>query len=91
MRKRQKRPIFDEKKSYNNRGSKKDNKLIHSTYTYNMIREKTVFLPFTNKFVVILKKCNPDLCFYLRSNLFDNTNIKLILLGILEILKLTTI
>ena len=88
MRKRQKRPIFDEKKSYNNRGSKKDNKLIHSTYTYNMIREKTVFLPFTNKFVVILKKCNPDLCFYFRSNY---TNVKLILLGILEILKLTTI
>ena len=31
MRKRQKRPIFDEKKSYNNRGSKKDNKFIRST------------------------------------------------------------
>ena len=62
MRKRQKRPIFDEKKSYNNRGSKKDNTFIQSTYTFNMIRIKSLFLHFTNKYVVILRKSNLDLC-----------------------------
>ena len=64
MRKRQKRPIFDEKKSYNNRGSKKDNKFIHSTYIFDMIREKTLFLHITNKYVVMLRKSNSDLCSY---------------------------
>ena len=62
MRKRRKRPIFDEKKSYNNRGSKKDNTFIQSTYTFNMIRIKSLFLHFTNKYVVILRKSNLDLC-----------------------------
>ena len=40
MRKRQKRPIFDEKKSYNNRGSKKDNTFIHF---YHDTRKEFVF------------------------------------------------
>ena len=70
MRKRQKRPIFDEKKSYNNRGSKRT---IHSS-TFNMIREKSLFLHFTNKYVVILRISNLDLC-------SSYTNIKLLLLG----------
>ena len=64
MKKREKRPIFDEKKSYNNRGSKMKNKFIHSTYIFDMIREKTLFLHFTNKYAVMFRKSNSDLCSY---------------------------
>ena len=66
MRKRRKRPIFDEKKSCNNRGSKKENKFTHSTYIFDMIREKTLFLHITNKYVVMLRKSNSDLCSYFK-------------------------
>ena len=47
---------------------------IHSS-TFIMIREKSLFLHFTNKYVVIFKKSNLDLCCYL------NTNNELLLLG----------
>ena len=63
MRKRQKRPIFDEKKSCNKRGSKKENKFTHSTYIFDMIREKTLFLQITNKYIHMKRKSNSDLCY----------------------------
>ena len=64
MRKRRKRPIFDEKKSCNNRGSKKENKFTHSTYIFDMIREKTLCLHITNKYILMKRKSNSDLCSY---------------------------
>ena len=49
---------------------------IHSS-TFIMIREKSLFLHFTNKYVVIFKKSNLDLCSYFKIN----TNNELLLLG----------
>ena len=49
---------------------------IHSS-TFIMIREKSLFLHFTNKYIVIFKKSNLDLCSYFKIN----TNNELLLLG----------